>query len=668
MAVTNQNSHTPKAVLATAPFDSIRPDSATHPQVGRLPFEGQPFSNLQPKVLPASSLPGLSQSALSARPSTSAAGTPDATAALPPPIAPQSTSSGLRSSQQSQEKASDAGHSSGYHHQRTSPVAPAPSKTKPTRKVLLCIPLPQWRRKSKGDRLASDPPQVSEKSLYAQADNAAPQSAPSAPKPRMSKKTSMSIVPKNWKEYNALYSRRAIDVEDPPLPPARALLQTSTPSAAPASEESDPYDMGYYSAPVPEDEADRQRAVERLDLFTQHDKLIDPLVKPASAVESSGDAEADLAASGAAAKAALESGGQSFETHPAFRNIVQEAREMFGTKVSLLTVLSDDKQLFLAETGLGGMRETPRDASFCSHTILSNQNQGFVLLDTQNDWRFTNAPYVKMAGARFYAGVPLMAPDIVNARQAGSGQPIGTLCVIDDKPRTQFTQEERRKLVKLADMARREIDNWHRKALEAKAARMQTTLERWQAERQSLASIGEEPASPNSEKHPGNASSVAGDGSTTNSKEVSKFSLPARHVTVREERAGLQRVFDVACSAIGKELRLDLVYLAAMKVDEGRYGTAPTAHSLSVLGAYGMPDPAPSFDGALHLKAARSPERGLLYQNAKSTAGLYASGLLVPVEEFKAEGKAYVLGAFTEDPKFVFGMEVCRFPLLMSPS
>ena len=61
--------------------------------------------------------------------------------------------------------------------------------------------------------------------------------------------------------------------------------------------------------------------------------------------------------------------------------------------------------------------------------------------DTSKDVRFKNNPLVTGAPKiRFYAGVPLIAL---------GGQPLGTLCVLDRKPR-QLRAEQKRALQILA--------------------------------------------------------------------------------------------------------------------------------------------------------------------------------------------------------------------------
>jgi signal transduction histidine kinase len=84
-------------------------------------------------------------------------------------------------------------------------------------------------------------------------------------------------------------------------------------------------------------------------------------------------------------------------------------------------------------------REAPRDITFCAHTILDEEM--LVVEDARNDVRFHDNPLV--AGRphiRFYAGHRLLAP---------GGEAVGTLCVIDAKPRT-LTGEQREALQALA--------------------------------------------------------------------------------------------------------------------------------------------------------------------------------------------------------------------------
>jgi GAF domain-containing protein len=70
-----------------------------------------------------------------------------------------------------------------------------------------------------------------------------------------------------------------------------------------------------------------------------------------------------------------------------------------------------------------------------------------VIEDLARDRRFANNPWIRERGLRFYAGAPLHAPN---------GQPIGSLCLLDVKPR-EFTNRDRRHLQEYASEVMEEI-------------------------------------------------------------------------------------------------------------------------------------------------------------------------------------------------------------------
>lgn len=93
--------------------------------------------------------------------------------------------------------------------------------------------------------------------------------------------------------------------------------------------------------------------------------------------------------------------------------------------MALLTLLSAQRQWFKSRIGMHE-RETPRAQAFCNHTIM--QEKLFVVEDAHDDPRFADNPLVTGAPhIRFYAGAPLALP---------SGLRLGTLCLIDRRPRT----------------------------------------------------------------------------------------------------------------------------------------------------------------------------------------------------------------------------------------
>jgi GAF domain-containing protein len=74
-------------------------------------------------------------------------------------------------------------------------------------------------------------------------------------------------------------------------------------------------------------------------------------------------------------------------------------------------------------------------------------NEALVIEDLARDRRFANNPLLKERGLRFYAGIPL---------RAANAQPIGSLCLLDTKPR-RFSEREKWLLQEFAEEAMDEI-------------------------------------------------------------------------------------------------------------------------------------------------------------------------------------------------------------------
>ncbi|MEH6397231.1 GGDEF domain-containing protein [Pseudoalteromonas sp.] len=125
--------------------------------------------------------------------------------------------------------------------------------------------------------------------------------------------------------------------------------------------------------------------------------------------------------------------------------VTRLAKYLFDVPISLISLVDEDRQWFKSCIGLD-VKETSRDISFCGHAILDDNP--LVICDALNDPRFADNPLVLNApNIRFYAGYPI---------KLSNGLCIGTLCIIDIKPR-EFSSEDTQALKDLALITQREI-------------------------------------------------------------------------------------------------------------------------------------------------------------------------------------------------------------------
>tara|TARA_R110001606_G_scaffold63987_1_gene148767 strand:- start:292 stop:2463 length:2172 start_codon:yes stop_codon:yes gene_type:complete len=124
-----------------------------------------------------------------------------------------------------------------------------------------------------------------------------------------------------------------------------------------------------------------------------------------------------------------------------FDRLVELAARLFDVPIVLISLLDRDRQYFKAKVGLD-ICETHRDVSFCAHAIV--QDEILFIPDATLDPRFSSNPLVLDAPhIRFYAGRPLTTL---------TGQKVGTVCLIDTKPRASFSDDDRANLTDLAEL------------------------------------------------------------------------------------------------------------------------------------------------------------------------------------------------------------------------
>ncbi|UTW06120.1 PAS domain S-box protein [Pseudomonas benzenivorans] len=130
----------------------------------------------------------------------------------------------------------------------------------------------------------------------------------------------------------------------------------------------------------------------------------------------------------------------------AFDDLTLLAAQLCEVPIALISLVDAERQWFKSRVGLDAC-ETPRESAFCAHAILSPTLM--EVPDALADPRFRDNPLVTgPPHIRFYAGMPLTTR---------SGHRLGTLCVIDQRPR-QLNPGQREGLQRLARQVQRQFE------------------------------------------------------------------------------------------------------------------------------------------------------------------------------------------------------------------
>lgn len=157
-----------------------------------------------------------------------------------------------------------------------------------------------------------------------------------------------------------------------------------------------------------------------------------------------------------------------------FDRIAHLAKLVFNTKGVYISLVDGDEHNFLKSKWGMNLDNCRRVHTFCAHAILQRGDEPMVILDTQSDWRFAKHPYVTgPPNIRFYAGAPLRTQE---------GHNIGTLSVVDDTAREDFSPRQRHTLKEFAAIAMREMELWRDKIQLRIRDRIQTSMEEFSRE------------------------------------------------------------------------------------------------------------------------------------------------------------------------------------------
>lgn len=136
-----------------------------------------------------------------------------------------------------------------------------------------------------------------------------------------------------------------------------------------------------------------------------------------------------------------------------FDQVAHKVADAFEVPIALVSLIDEHHQLWKGASGLPDeldkSRQGKREDSICGHVVAVDAP--LVVADTMRDPRFAGNEFLREQGIRFYAGAPL---------RTASGQVIGTLCIMDRRPRS-LGDRELKLLQVIADELMAEVEQQH---------------------------------------------------------------------------------------------------------------------------------------------------------------------------------------------------------------
>lgn len=145
---------------------------------------------------------------------------------------------------------------------------------------------------------------------------------------------------------------------------------------------------------------------------------------------------------------------------PDLDRLTRLVAHVFNVPTCLVSMVDSEQLWFKARCGFADPR-FPRETSICHHVVMKQQT--LVISDLSRDPLFSKYAWVQQQtnGFRFYAGAPLRTRE---------GHVVGTLCLLDTKPRNEFTEADRTRLSTFADVVMAILQS-HQQRLEIRRER-----------------------------------------------------------------------------------------------------------------------------------------------------------------------------------------------------